>query len=71
MLFSVYIPCVFLVAAVHGTSVKVQGLPVCVPFPVYIPCVFLIAPVLRTSVKVQGLPVCVLFPVYMILPVYF
>ena len=56
---------------VKGTSVKVQELPMCVPFPVYIPCVFLIAPVHRTSVKVQGLPVCVLFPVYMILPVYF
>ena len=65
------VSCVFLIDPVHGTSVKVQGPPVCVPFPVYISCVFLIAPVHGTSVKVQGLPVCVPFAVYMILPVYF
>ena len=43
-------PCVFLIDPVHGTSVTVQGLPVCVPFSVYISCVFLIAPAHRTSV---------------------
>ena len=38
--------CVFLIGSVLGTSVKIQGLSMCVQFPVYISCVFLRRPCL-------------------------